>query len=407
MNPRIRLGILANELFAPEVGRMGGFGWAVRQVSECFMQDPSLGVEIRLLMGEWPKKGAAIPAALHGAPVIWREKRLLNYLAQIRREKLDAILAIDYRPNYRLLFFGLPQTPVLIWIRDPWNRQDIEYIRTLRIPGSGDQTPQGTTPPQCKSLSKVLRLSKLMHRPLRFAVTSPHLISKMPDCYGLKTKAVDVLPNIISLQPHKCGKSESPLVVFLARLDPTKRPWIFAELARRYPDVQFLFLGQQHFHGPGAWAMASLPSNVRVLGHVGEAEKSRLLSSAWVLVNTSIHEGLSVSFLEALACETPLISSVNPDGLVSRFGIHVGEWPGTGMESLPAFEIALKRLFQNKELRLRLGREGRDWVGSRHTKMEFLAAMRKIGGKLGRKVRRWANSREAWPQNKSGVTTHI
>jgi len=40
-------------------------------------------------------------------------------------------------------------------------------------------------------------------------------------------------------------------------------------------------------------------------------------------VNTSIREALPVSFLEALAHETPIISGENPDGLTSAFGYHV------------------------------------------------------------------------------------
>ena len=36
-------------------------------------------------------------------------------------------------------------------------------------------------------------------------------------------------------------------------LDPIKRPWLFAEIAKHFPDVEFLFLGQSHFRGEGAW----------------------------------------------------------------------------------------------------------------------------------------------------------
>ena len=35
--------------------RMGGFGWGDRQVLNSFTQDPSLGVDIVLLMGERKK----------------------------------------------------------------------------------------------------------------------------------------------------------------------------------------------------------------------------------------------------------------------------------------------------------------------------------------------------------------
>jgi glycosyltransferase involved in cell wall biosynthesis len=58
---------------------------------------------------------------------------------------------------------------------------------------------------------------------------------------------------------------------------------------------------------------------------VSEEEKSRILEESWALVNTSIREALPVSFLEALAHETPIISGLDPDGLTSRFGYLVAD----------------------------------------------------------------------------------
>jgi hypothetical protein len=77
------------------------------------------------------------------------------------------------------------------------------------------------------------------------------------------------------------GKSDGPRVVFLARLDPYKRPWLFVELARRFPGVGFLLLGRTHFSGLGSWTPEAVPPNLKVMGHLDGAEKLRLLASAW------------------------------------------------------------------------------------------------------------------------------
>ncbi|NOT25049.1 MAG: glycosyltransferase family 4 protein, partial [Acidobacteria bacterium] len=145
--------------------------------------------------------------------------------------------------------------------------------------------------------------------------------------------------------------------------------------AKHFPSVEFLFLGQA-YHGDHevVWHPRDLPSNVRLMGHVDGEEKTRILSSAWALINTSIHEGLAVSFLEALTCETPLLSCIDTEEVASRFGIYVGSFTGTGMDSVPAFVKGLRELIDAPDRRRRLGKDGRDWVAKTHNRERFLDA---------------------------------
>ena len=372
---RLKLGIIANELFNIDLGRMGGFGWAVQQVSRCFADDPTLGVDVVILMGEKQTDGAALPRELHGCKVYWQAGRFLHSVKQLRSERIDLLLCIDYRPSYRFFFYALPRVPVVIWVRDPWDRSDRTQVATLRIPGQGALKPRGTKRLNTSSLGQIARLFHLVRRRLLFATTAQFLAEKVAEAYGIEPGVVYPLPNIINPISGPVAKSNRPTIVSLARLDPTKRPWIFAALARRFPDVDFIFAGQSYVRGPGSWEATGLPQNTFLLGHVGEIEKRRLLSQAWLLVNTSIHEGLAVSFLEALACETPLIACVNPEGLVSRFGMFVGTYPSTGMEALPALELAVVELLNDADRRQRLGADGRAWVSSAHNKGTFLKAL--------------------------------
>ena len=250
MDRKIRLGVVANELFDPKVGRMGGFGWAVRQVTHCFTEDPVLGVEVVLVMGERPKDRAYVPGMLHGAPVIWRKTSKLAYFAQLRQQRLDALLAIDYRPNYRLAFLALPRTPVLLWVRDPWDKKDVETIRTLRIPSAGDQIPDGCTPPDTASLRQVLSFSRLWRRPFRFAVTSPHLVSKIPECYSVEGQPIGLLPNIVTLSAKEVRKSPSPVVVFLARFGSYQAPVDFRGASEAVPGCSVPLSRAETFQWP-------------------------------------------------------------------------------------------------------------------------------------------------------------
>ena len=379
---KLKLGVVANEFFDLSIGRMGGFGWATRQVAKCF-DDPELGVEVVFLSREAIETPDSEEILIHGCRLIPRHPNFLEYCRRIWAENFDLLLSIDYRPNYTPLFGILPQTPIIVWVRDPRTPEDVAKIATIRIPGQEDVKPKGLWTPDCTALGRVYQTSKWLRRPLLFGTPATFLREKVLGTYGVKNAEVALLPNIIDIEPGEITKSEKPTVVFLARLDPYKRPWLFAELASHFPDVEFIFLGKAHFEGEGAWKPEGMPDNVKLMGHIVGEEKIRLLSSAWVLVNTSIHEGLAVSFQESLKCETPILSSVDPEGVVSRFGIYVGRWDGSGVESMPKFVEGLTRLLEDHQLRTRLGKEGREWVSEIHNKSHFLQVFQGLCNKAG------------------------
>ncbi len=66
--------------------------------------------------------------------------------------------------------------------------------------------------------------------------------------------------------------------------------------------------------------------NLQLLGFVDQFESAKLyalLSQSWILVNTSVREGLPTSFLEALANKCALLSSVDPGGVTREYGEFV------------------------------------------------------------------------------------
>lgn len=379
----MKLGIVANEFFDETLGRMGGFGWAARRAAEIFRRDPSLGVDPVFLTGELRARDGVRELEAHGTRLILRGPSRLANLRRVRAEKIDLLLSIDYYVNYRFLFRALPRTPIVVWCRDPRPPEDWAKIQTLRIPGAEQEQPQGIEYLDRTSLAGIVHESRFFLRPVWFATPAPPLAPKLEGAYGIEPDELFFLPNVLELGRRPIPKSGRPRVVFLGRLDPYKRPWLFVELSARFPDVEFLFLGRAHFSGEGAWEPRALPSNVRLMGHVGEEEKEQLLGSAWALVNTSIHEGLAVSFLEALACGTPLVSCQDPAGIVSRFGIFVGRFDGSGIDGLPSFAAALEQLLGDEELRGRLGSGGREWVRDTHTLERFLATFRRLCARVG------------------------
>lgn len=383
--PPLRLAIVADEFFEPALGRMGGFGWAARQVARVFLDDPSLGViPIFISAARRRPAGAAEgETRAHGARLIFREPGALATVRRLWRERFDLLLSIDYRARYRPIFFGFPRTPLLVWGRDPRTPADHAKIDGLRFPGAVEPCANWVALEGATTLGGVLRWSRIAGRPVRLATPAPSLAEKFAAAYGAAACPVAFLPNIVEIEPPVTPRTERPRVVFLGRLDAVKRPWVALALARALPAVEFLLLGASYVEGRNAWRPADVPPNVRLLGHVDGEEKARALASAWALLNTSIHEALAVSFLEALRCRTPLLACVDPGGIVSRFGVFAGEWPGDGLGAVPALAAGLERLIEDAALRERLGAAGRAFVSQTHTRAAFLAAFRRLAAEMG------------------------
>lgn len=380
MRPPLRrdtpgVGILSNEFFDPELGRMGGFGWAARASADCLASRPELGYAPLFLAGEGEIGRAAAERRSNGVPLFAYEDTA-GYRRAVRA-RAALVLTIDYRPNFLPVLESLTERPVLVWVRDPRTAEDHDKIATLRLPGTGS-VPAGIAPIDCTSLASFVERVRAQGGRVVVTATAELLArEKAPGAYGLAEEPISLLPNPLAVVPD-AEEGLRPSVVFLGRLDPIKRPWVFAELARRFPQVDFLVLGRSHFSGEGTWEPSPLPENVRLLGHVDGDEKHRVLASAWALVNTSIHEGLAVSFLEALHHGTPIVSCQDPESVVTRFGRYVGRWDGDGFDGLDAFSDALAELVDDADLRRHLGFEGRDWVRATHTRERFVSGFARL-----------------------------
>lgn len=383
MAKRLKLGVITDEFFDASLGRLGGFGWAARRLGEIFNGDRSLNVDLVYVAGEHLATPDRAEAQVHGSRVILRQRSRLANLLAMQRERFDLLLTIDYNLGYSVYLRALPRTPAIVWVRDPRTPTDAARILDVRIPHSEHDVPQGLMSHDGRSLARIAREAAVMRRRLLLATPTPLLVRKLEGAYGFEPWDLHLLPNPVDFAPAERRKSVQPTVAFLARLDPYKRPWLFTALARHFPDVEFRFLGQSHFSGPGSFDTSNLPPNVRLLGHVGETEKQRLLSEAWVAINTSVHEGLAVSFLEALACETPLLSCVNTGYVVSRFGIYTGRFDGSGVDSIDAFRTGLQTLLGNATLRADLGARGRAWVQSVHAVPSFVAHFNRLATLIG------------------------
>ena len=184
---------------------------------------------------------------------------------------------------------------------------------------------------------------------------APSVNEKLRRKYGYP-EDLELLATPVELN-RNVRKANDPTVVFVGRLDRRKRPQLFFELATQFPHVTFLAAGRSR---DPAWEKelrdryGAIP-NLKLLGFVDQFESAKLyslLSQSWILVNTSVREGLPTSFIEALANKCALLSSVDPGGATRRFGRFVAD---------DDFAAGLRELLENDAWRSK-GEAGWDYV---------------------------------------------
>jgi glycosyltransferase involved in cell wall biosynthesis len=136
------------------------------------------------------------------------------------------------------------------------------------------------------------------------------------------------LPSPVRAPEVPLKKAADPTVCFVGRWDRRKRPEIFFELAKAFPRVRFIAMGQARTSArtQALRRRYGKVSNLELQGFVDQFASEQFqqtLSRSWILVNTALREGLPRSFLEAAYFKCAILSRVDPDGFASRFGRKV------------------------------------------------------------------------------------
>jgi glycosyltransferase involved in cell wall biosynthesis len=166
-----------------------------------------------------------------------------------------------------------------------------------------------------------------------------YLRDKIPNVYRIR-KPIEFLPTPVSIPLDYKSKSKRPTVCFVGRWDRRKKPELFFQLAFKNPDIFFIAPGASQDKKWDDYLRSKyggLP-NLEMPGFIDQFSNDSLydiLSTSWILVNTSTREGLPNSFLEALAHKCALLSAVNPENLTDMYGYVVknGDFDG-GLHTL-------------------------------------------------------------------------
>lgn len=309
----MRVCLICVEIFA--WGKYGGFGRSTRMIGK---ELTGRGIEVIAVVPR--RAGQRAVEMLDGIRVLGFESRQPFSAIDLFREA-DADIYHSQEPSFGtyLAQWAMPDRKHVVTFRDTRDLKDwwIEF--------------------KYPSLSRAQVLSNflyednfLVHRAIRKAdlclAASKLLIPKARKKYHLATDPLFMPSPILFLETVQ--KSERPLVCFVARLDRRKRPQIFLELARQFPEVQFEVVGM----GQDKRLDQSLRSeyndlpNVKFHGFVDQFNSNILLdflAKSWVLINTSARESLPTTFIEAAGHGCAILSEIDPDGFASNFGYNV------------------------------------------------------------------------------------
>jgi glycosyltransferase involved in cell wall biosynthesis len=129
-----------------------------------------------------------------------------------------------------------------------------------------------------------------------------------------------LIPNFLDSEPVELPESCRTEILWVGKLREIKRPLMFVALAKALPQLSFTMIGPHFQDEIGLYeavmdAAKDLP-NLAVLGFQPLPEVEKHFDRARVLVSTSEMEGFPNVFLQAMRRGVPIVSFVDPDGMI-------------------------------------------------------------------------------------------
>jgi len=357
----MRVCLITNEVFG--LGRYGGFGKLTRMLGQHLVKR---GVKVSVVSWRAPKQkeieyvdGMTIFSFPYqpSNSISLLPSHILSYLRSIpfyRIADADIYQSIELQTSTYVAQEAMPDRRHIVWFQDPYNE------KTYREMSLVDREFEWNVNMKIRFYSTLSLLRIACNRSDGLFTQAQCFTPIVKRLYQPK-KEVLFLPNPVEIPKVKIEKSCEPTVCFLGRWDPQKCVEKFFQLAKRFPKIKFIAMGKSHDKMTDVRLRRKYRKvlNLEMPGLVSDVEKEYILSKSWILANTSIHEGLPITFLEALAYKTSILSYVNPDKFAERFGYRIKE------NSLDCLEEGLKTLLKN-DLWKEKGEQGYKYVKETH-----------------------------------------
>lgn len=368
----IRVALIVDEFFGGAGTAYGGIGFLARHYIAKYI--PCDDIRIDVLIGR--RHGSMRAIKTHVDDVNLYRVPSRQFIARwLKKKHYDLYFSPEM--TWDLLHYeGKSNIPLLFWVQDPRPWTDWLEIQTVKM-----------FPEKCYWNTRIYETVHQLYMQGRasFVTQGRYLADKARALYRLSAETpISYLPNPIDVEPgfDVASHPKKDMVIFVGRIASVKRAWLFCEIAKRTPEYDFYLIGQSLLEKSRNDEImeqyrSGIP-NLHFTGHLEGEEKFRLIKDAKILINTSIHEALPVTFLEALACGTLLVSCQDPDGMTSRFGIYTGPVLGNGYDKVDLFVDAVRTLIKDEARRKELSVEAREYVRTVHGVGEFIRTTRSL-----------------------------
>lgn len=371
--PKIKIALIVDEYFGALGTAYGGYGFLARRYISKYLPDNEIEIEVLLGKGKYNFKSEE--NVVDGINVYKLPRRKWFASQWLSKKGYSIYLSIELTYSYVLECEKDTDKKLILWIQDPRPQYEWDEINTVKL-----------FPEPSYYNQKIYDLVHEWYKRGRVKfVTQGHFLNeKAIDLYDLDCNVeIEYLPNPIDIDPNYIYsyKNKENIIIFLGRIESVKRGWLFCEIAKKMPQYQFYVLGKT-FRDDGENSKIIQPylelPNLHFAGHVDGEVKASYLKRAKILINTSIHEALPISFLEALSYGVLIVSNRNPENLTEKFGVHVGDVLGDGFDKVDLYCSAVNKLMNDDILQKQLAVKAIQYINKVHTVERFVKNTRKI-----------------------------
>jgi len=381
----IKVAILIDEFFGAWETAFGGYGFLARNIICKHLPDKKESIDIEVILHGNSVDGPPMEKKIDNIKVYKPSNNVKILKKWLEQKNYDIFLSIELTHLDVIQHIPDPRKHVL-WVQDPRPKSEWIEIKTVSM-----------FPENCYYNQKIYDYVKIHQKNITFISQGKFLNPLARKLYKLKENIkIQYIPNPLPAkrQSSKCSKKNNS-VIFLGRIESVKRGWIFCEIAKQMPDVKFYVIGSTFREKEKNKQVLSKYidengiskiSNLYFLGHLEGIKKLNFIKQAKVLVNTSIHEALPISFLEALSEGTLIVSCRNPENLTKKYGVYVGKVLGNGFASTDKFVRAIRFILKNERWRKATAYKAKKYILNNHSMKTFKKEIKQVFNEIIKKT---------------------